>query len=114
MCNVWQIGGGPKERDYAEEFLKFGVALIGPGNPGEWKVERPDSDFNGSAVRLFAQLPQKDHDFILLRSGRSTILAVGLVASDYRYEPAFDDVHGWDLQHAAGPLVPLAGAETIH
>ena len=39
-------------------------------------------------------------DVLLLRTGIATIFAVGLVASGYQYENAFDDVNGWDLQHA--------------
>jgi hypothetical protein len=36
----------------------------------------------------------------LLRTGLATIAALGLVAGDYLYVNAFDDVNGWDLQHA--------------
>ena len=36
---------------------------------------------------------------MLLRSGLSTIRAVGLVASEYEYLPQFDDVNGCNLQH---------------
>ena len=36
---------------------------------------------------------------LLLRTGISTICAVGLVASEYQYQPQFDDINGWDLQH---------------
>jgi hypothetical protein len=39
-------------------------------------------------------------DVVLLRTGIATIAAVGLVASDYMYLNQFDDVNGWDLQHA--------------
>jgi hypothetical protein len=39
-------------------------------------------------------------DWIVLRTGASTIQSVGIVASDYLYLPQFDDVNGWDLQHA--------------
>lgn len=39
-------------------------------------------------------------DVLLMRSGLSTIVAVGIVSSSYLYLDAFDDVNGWDLQHA--------------
>jgi hypothetical protein len=39
-------------------------------------------------------------DVLLLRTGLATVAAVGLVAGDYLYWNAFDDVNGWDLQHA--------------
>src|SRR6266508_3045831 len=29
---VWQVSGGPADRSYVEVFLRYGVALIGPGN----------------------------------------------------------------------------------
>jgi hypothetical protein len=38
-------------------------------------------------------------DAILLRTAISRIRAVGLLAGDYLYVNAFDDVNGWDLQH---------------
>ena len=50
-------------------------------------------------MRRFAS-EVKAGDVFLLRTGIATIAAVGLVASDYLYVNAFDDVNGWDLQHA--------------
>lgn len=96
--SVWQISGGPTDRSYADVFLKYGVALIGPGDAGAWAPERGDDEFEGGYVRRFAQEVQVG-DVFLLRSGASTIRAIGLVASDYVYLPQFDDVNGWDLQH---------------
>jgi len=97
--SVWQISGGPLDRNYADIFLKYSVALIGPGDAGPWNPERDDKEFEGGFVRRFADEVQKD-DVCLLRTGLSTIRAVGLVASEYLYLPQFDDVNGWDLQHA--------------
>lgn len=96
---VWQISGGPASRSYAEIFLKHGVALIGPGDAGPWKSERDDDEFEGSFVRRFAS-EVKAGDVFLLRAGLATIAAVGIVDGDYLYVNAFDDVNGWDLQHA--------------
>jgi len=95
---VWQISGGPASRAYAEVFLRHGVALIGPGDAGPWAVERGDGDFEGGFVRRFAS-EVATGDAFLLRTGIATIAAVGLVASEYLYVNAFDDVNGWDLQH---------------
>jgi hypothetical protein len=39
-------------------------------------------------------------DVLVLRTGIASISAVGIVASDYLYLNQFDDVNGWDLQHA--------------
>jgi hypothetical protein len=100
MNRVWQIAGGPYGRSYSAVFLRHGVGLIGPGDPGAWKEGRPDEDFdNSSSVRRFATEPRPG-DLVLLRPGNSVVKAVGLIASDYEYLPQFDDVNGWDLQHA--------------
>ncbi len=90
--------GGPTDRSYADQFVDYGVALIGPGDTGPWHPERSDEEFGGGYVRRFATELNRD-DVLLLRMGQSTIRAVGLVASDYQYFPQFDDVNGWDLQH---------------
>ena len=96
---VWQISGGPASRAYADVFLLHGVALIGPGDAGTWSPERADDEFEGAFVRRFAS-EVKAGDVVLLRTGIATITALGLVAGDYLYVNAFDDVNGWDLQHA--------------
>ncbi|MGH7343472.1 MAG: hypothetical protein ACREK4_01045 [Candidatus Rokuibacteriota bacterium] len=96
---VWQISAGPASRSYADVFLKRGVALIGPGDAGPWNPERDDDEFEGGFVRRFASEAAAG-DVFLLRTGLATITAVGLVAGGYLYLNAFDDVNGWDLQHA--------------
>jgi hypothetical protein len=113
-CAVWQVSGGPANRDYADLFIKYGVALIGPGDAGPWSPNRDAADFDAagsgaadpgaadpgaSLVRCFASEAQLG-DVFLLRTGASSIRAVGLIASEYLYLPQFDDVNGWDLQHA--------------
>lgn len=102
---IWQLAGGPASRPYADIFLKYGVGLIGPGDPGPWTPERSDGDFvneqgaSGGFVRRFAS-EVRVGDVFLLRTGISTICAVGVVASEYMNISQFDDVNGWDLQHA--------------
>ena len=95
---VWQISAGPSDRCYANQFLYHGVALIGPGDVGPWHSKRCDEEFEGGFVRRFATELQKG-DVLLLRTGLSSIQAIGLVVSAYQYFPQFDDVNGWDLQH---------------
>ena len=97
--SIWQIASGPASRPYADVFLTYGVGLIGPGDAGPWKTERYDDEFEGGFVRRFAKEMQVG-DVLLLRTGMDSILAVGIVASDYLYLNQFDDVNGWDLQHA--------------
>lgn len=96
---VWQVSGGPNSRSYVDLLLKYGVALIGPGDIGPWRPELGDDDCEGHFVRHFATVLAVG-DIVLLRRGLSTIAAVGLVASEYLHLPGFDDVNGWDLQHA--------------
>ena len=97
--SIWQLAGGPASRPYADVFLKHGVGLIGPGDAGPWKPERSDDEFEGGFVRRFAKEMQVG-DVLVLRTGIASISAVGIVASDYLYLNQFDDVNGWDLQHA--------------
>jgi hypothetical protein len=98
MRNVWQISGGASNRSYVDTLLRNGVGLIGPGDAGPWRPDREDDDFEGSIVRRFASEVSLG-DVFLMRSGTSRIHAVGLVASDYVYLNAFDNLNGWDLQH---------------
>ena len=86
-------------RSYTETFLKYGVALLGPGWAGLWTPESKDGEFEGSYIRRFAS-EAKVGDVFVLRNGTRTIIAMGLVASAYSFEHAFDDVNGWELQHA--------------
>src|SRR5262245_9438761 len=99
MTRIWQVRGGPAKRSYAATFLRYGVALLGAGDAGLWDRSRPDSDYSPWPVRRFATKPQLG-EIVLLRIGQTAIRAVGLIASDYCYLPQFDDVNGWDLQHA--------------
>lgn len=99
MRAVWQLAGGPSSRSYAGLLLRFGVGLIGPGDAGPWKPERDDDEFGGGFVRRFASEVQIG-DVLLLRTGISRIRGVGIIASEYQYLNQFDDVNGWDLQHA--------------
>lgn len=99
MRTLWHISGGPAGRSYGDVFVRHGVALLGPGDAGPWSPERDDADFEGPTVRRFASEPAVG-DAILLRVGLSRIRAVGIVAGEYQHLEAFDDVNGFDLQHA--------------
>ena len=80
---IWQVSAGSRERSYFDQFLNYGVALIGPGDPGPWRSGRSDEEFGGGGfVRRFAD-ELCIGDVLLLRTGQSTIRAVGLVASEY-------------------------------
>jgi len=85
-------------RSYTELFLQHGVALLGPGWVGPWTPESNDEQFEGKFVRRFASEVEVD-DVLVLRRGIRTLVAIGVVASNYSFDEAFDDVNGWDLQH---------------
>lgn len=98
MTDVWQVTSASESRNYTDVFLRYGVALITPGDSGAWSPQRQNL-FEDDVVRRFAE-EVRTGDIVLLRSGSSSVRAVGIVASDYLYLPQFDDVNGWDLQHA--------------
>lgn len=96
---VWQITGKAARRSYAADMLRYGVALIGPGDAGPWTPQRNNSDFGNDNVRRFANQMQIG-DVVLLRSGPRSICAIGLIAGPYEHLELFDDINGLDLQHA--------------
>lgn len=96
---IWQVSGGPVNRSYADQFVRFGVALIGPGDAGSWNSDQPGEALVDRFARQFSS-ELRNGDVLVLRTGVSTICAVGRVIGDYEYLPQFDDVNGWDLQHA--------------
>ncbi|MCY4312729.1 MAG: type I restriction enzyme HsdR N-terminal domain-containing protein [Gammaproteobacteria bacterium] len=101
--NIWQIGSGTRGRDYSSTFMEHSVALIGPGYSGEWRSDGSNDSFtnksDANCVRTMAQRIKKG-DILILRKGRETICAIGLIVSKYEYLDQFDNVHGWDFQHA--------------
>lgn len=100
--NYWQVAAGDGVRDYSEVFLKYGVMLIGPGDPGEYFQNKDYyKNIHRTDIPVFAE-QVKDGDIVVLKkpSGKSwQVLAVGTVKGDYVHLPVFDDVEGWDLQH---------------
>lgn len=102
---VWQIWAGPGSGAFAETFLRYGVALLGPPGPGLWNPDRRDEDYlddqttSGAFVRRFAAEAQIG-DIVLLRIGLERVRAVGLIGDQYEFLERFDDVNGWDLPHA--------------
>jgi len=97
---VWQIKAGDPSRPYDDVFLKYGVALVGPGHPGRWEPGRSDADFDDSSYVRWLASEVEIGDIFVLREGVSSISAIGIVASEYQYLRQFDDVRGWSLEHA--------------
>lgn len=107
MTQVWQIAAGEPTRDYTDLFLKHDVMFMGPGRFGNYDVNAYELLKKKSLLSkgFAAQMRQfctevEAGDIILLRFG-SKAKAIGIVhQSGYFWTDTFDDVYGWDLQHA--------------
>lgn len=100
--NYWQIGSGDSDRDYSNVFFDFGVALVGPGDYGNFIKNRSEYDFKApnDIKKIEPLLRMKKGNRIVLRKGRKIILAVGeIIDGQYGYSSLFSDIDGWDLQH---------------
>lgn len=101
-ANTWQIGTGDGSRGYVGLFFKHGVAVVGPGDPGEEGTEEAKSYYteNATITNWGGVLNQVKVDhWLIARPGTGRIAAVGRVAGPMRYGRFFEDVEGWDLQH---------------
>jgi len=109
MTQVWQIAAGETGRDYTKLFLDYDVIFMGPGNPGSYDKQIYNALVEQGLIskNIATQLRQfctevKDNDIVLLRLG-SQAKAIGLIKPAMRryfWTEIFDDVFGWDLQHA--------------
>jgi len=79
---IWQVGSGDKTRDYSRFCLDYGIAIVGPEDP--W----------GNNLK-------KIHvgEIVLLRRGKTKIIAVGIVRKSHDTSESLNDVHGWGLNH---------------
>lgn len=86
MNTYWQIAAGSRGRDYANLFLKYGMAFVG----GNTQI----ATMNGI----------QEGDVLILKSGLQKILAAGTVVKrDNKFKGCGDkswlrDFDGWDLQ----------------
>ena len=83
--NYWQVAAGEGTRDYSDVFLKYGVILLGAGNPGSY-LEHPER-YKGNTGwrRKIVTLAEKMKcgDVVILKRGHRAngrILAVGRVS----------------------------------
>ena len=96
---IWQLVGTGAGRPYADEMIRYGVMLAGPGDAGPWTSTTFNDNFAlRDTLRWFAETAELN-DRVVLRMGRTTIRAVGLIAGPYEYSDRFDDVNGLDRQH---------------
>lgn len=102
--NYWQVAAGERARDYSDVFLRYGVILMGAGNPGSF-LEHPESykghkGWQRKIVTLAENM--KPDDIVILKKGhgaKGRVLAAGRITSSYEWFEPFDDVEGWDLRH---------------
>ena len=99
----YQLMSGDQARDFSQVMYDFGVAIVGPGRFGSLDTSLesyPEKELN--KVDWLKKVVPGDR--IVLKSGRSLIQAIGEVKSInnsiYHYLNCFEDVDGWDLQHA--------------
>lgn len=104
----WQIGIGDGKVDMVDIFIKLNIALIGPGNKGDF-FDNKDGYLNtsdGHIVQKFSEEVQVGDIFVLKhivnpQTKLWKIYALGKVVGPYRYEPIFNcvDENKWDVQH---------------
>ena len=102
--NYWQVAAGEGTRDFSDVFLKYGVILMGAGNPGSF-LEHPErykgqKGWQRKIVTLAENM--KPDDIVILKKGhgaKGRVLAAGRITSSYEWFEPFDDVEGWDLRH---------------
>ena len=101
--NYWQVAAGDKERDYSDVFLKYGVMIVGPGDPGNYfdNKDHYDTYDRRGHIKRFVEQVQEDDVVVLKKPCKSKweILAVGTEIGKYEWLQVFSDVEGWDLQH---------------
>jgi len=99
----YQLASGDSHRDFSQVMLDFGVAIVGPGNPGRIEEARDFYINSGEWSKLSWLEDVKEGDIIVMRSGQSYIQAIGEVISKdgsvYHHSDCFEDIDGWDLQH---------------
>ncbi|MBC3887979.1 hypothetical protein GH810_06610 [Acetobacterium paludosum] len=105
--NYWQISDGNGETNLRDVFIDLNVALMGPGELGDYFDHKNEYENmgHGNKIGTFAEKVQIGDIFVLkhMKSKMKTwqILAVGEVVGEYQYEPIFGNVgaYGWDVQH---------------
>ena len=107
MSQVWQMAAGQAGRFYSDLFLAHDVMFLGPGNFGPYsKAAYARAVSEGLAGSGIVSNIASFHDnvspgqIVLMRNGLR-VKAIGVVAdTEYEWNETFDDVYGWNLQHA--------------
>jgi hypothetical protein len=91
---VLAVAAGGANRNLVEQFLQYGVAVIGP--PWGSFTEDPTIYASEAAVRALATAA--DGDIVLLMSGYM-VVAVGVISGGYTYSEEGQYLDGWLLAH---------------
>lgn len=105
--NIWQVSAGDSRRDFSDLFLKYDLMLAGPGRFGAYNKDGYDKVikqglYTSTKIGYLRSFVEKAEpgDVVLLRDG-SQFKSIGFIADEpYFHSEIFDDVYGWDLQHA--------------
>lgn len=99
MSKYWQIAAGTTARDYSELFIDHNLMFLGDGQYGDYNEnEKLYECMEEHEVKRFVKEVKEGH-IIVLRVG-AKIIDVGIIDENcYKWNPKFDDVMGWTLQH---------------
>jgi hypothetical protein len=95
-CRVWRVAAGGEGRDLTEYFMRFGLALVGPGY-GDWR--EVGAEPYGSEAHFIRPISESEPGDIMLMMLGHRIVAVGLIDGAYRYWDDSGHREGWDLKH---------------
>lgn len=102
---IRQLSSPTCEQNFVDLCFERGMILLGPGYAGSWpecqKTLRTDewSSRKVADIKRFVE-DVKVGDWIILRNGSGTVLGIGKVVGDYEWLTEFENVGGWDMQHA--------------
>jgi hypothetical protein len=102
--NIWQQAAGDTDRNYVGLCLRWDVILNGPGNEDHWHTNKAKYRAGGMSAKKMTDIERfademQDGDFVVLRTGTTSVSGVGQVVGSYEWCDEFGDVDGWDLQH---------------
>jgi hypothetical protein len=112
---IWQVAAGDGQKHYANQCLCHNVVIMGPGAQGPWPDCEPRLLSSGWSPQKMAILrtfcgAMKAGDIVVLHVG-AVVWGVGEVRGPYVWNPRFDKVQGWDLQHTQPVLWLWKGYE---
>lgn len=102
---IRQLSSPSSEQNFVDLCFERGIILIGPGYAGSWPDCQQSLRSDGWAphkitdIKRFAE-DMKDGDLIVLRNDSNIVFGIGKINGDYEWLAEFENVDGWDMQHA--------------